>query len=180
LRSEIRRIQQEIGLSAIYVTHDQEEALALSDRIGVMNKGRIEQIGTPKAIYRHPETTFVASFIGHTNRLEGIVIDYVDGCTQVRVGEVIVAAIAGDAALGTRVTLFIKEEDVHLDGRGENTLSAQVERIEYRGDATVIALTSSLGTLHARIAGTKEGLPGIEGRVTIGFEGKDVILIADS
>ncbi len=180
LRGEIRRIQQEIGLSAIYVTHDQEEALALSDRIGVMNEGVIEQIGTPKEIYHHPETTFVASFIGHTNRLEGIVIGYVDECTQVRVGEVIVVAVAGDAAPGTRVTLFIKEEDLHLDGRGENALIARVERIEYRGDATVIALASPLGSLRARIAGTKEDLPGIGGRVTVGFEEKDVILIADS
>jgi ABC-type Fe3+/spermidine/putrescine transport system ATPase subunit len=180
LRGEIRRIQQEIGLSAIYVTHDQEEALALSDRIGVMNKGRIEQIGNPKGIYRHPETTFVASFIGHTNRLEGTVIGYVDGRTQVKVGEAVVVAVVSDAALGTRVTLFIKEEDLRLDGSGEKTLIARVERIEYRGDATVIALTSLLGTLHARIASTKEDLPGIGGRVTVGFDEQDVILIADS
>ena len=180
LRSEIRRIQQEIRLSAIYVTHDQEEALALSDRIGVMNEGRIEQIGTPKAIYRHPETTFVAAFIGHTNRLEGVVIGYIDECMQVKVGEVVVVAVASDAALGTRVTLFIKEEDLHIDGSGEKTLIARVKRIEYRGDATVIALASPLGPLRARIAGTKEDLPEIGGRVTVGFEEKDVILIADS
>jgi len=180
LRSEIRRIQQEIRLSAIYVTHDQEEALALSDRIGVINEGRIEQIGTPKAIYRHPETTFVASFIGHTNRLEGIVIGYVDECMQVKVGRELLLVADSGAASGTRVTLFIKEEDLHLDGSGENTLIARVKKIEYRGDATVIALVSPLGSLRARIAGTKEDLPGIGGRVTVGFEEKDVILIADS
>jgi len=180
LRSEIRRIQQEIRLSAIYVTHDQEEALALSDRIGVINEGRIEQIGTPKAIYHHPETTFVASFIGHTNRLEGTVIGYVDECMQVKVGRELLLVADSGATSGTRVTLFIKEEDLHLDGSGENTLIARVKRIEYRGDATVIALVSPLGSLRARIAGTKEDLPGIGGRLTVGFEEKDVILIADS
>jgi ABC-type sugar transport system ATPase subunit len=99
---------------------------------------------------------------------------------QVRVGEVIVAGVASDATLGTRVALFIKEEDLHLDGSGEKTLIARVERIEYRGDATVITLASSLGSLRARIASTKEDLPEIGGRVTLGFEEKDVILIADS
>lgn len=186
LRGEIRRIQQEIGLSAIYVTHDQEEALALSDRIGVMNEGRIEQIGTPKVIYRHPETTFVASFIGHTNRLEGVVTGYVDECMQVKVGrDLLLVADSGAASRrrttrSGRVTLFIKEEDLHIDGSGEKTLIARVERIEYRGDATVIALASSLGPLRARIAATKEDLPGIGSQVTVGFEEKDVILIADS
>ncbi len=99
---------------------------------------------------------------------------------QVKVGRELLLVADSGAASGTRVTLFIKEEDLHLDGSGKNTLIAQVKRIEYRGDATVIALVSPLGSLRARIAGTKEDLPGIGGRVTVGFEEKDVILIADS
>ena len=75
LRSEIRRIQQELGITTIYVTHDQEEALSLSDRIVVMNAGKVEQIGTPFEIYNFPQTTFVASFIGQLNLLEVTVKD---------------------------------------------------------------------------------------------------------
>jgi thiamine transport system ATP-binding protein len=177
LRGEIRRIQQELSLSTIYVTHDQEEALALSDRIGVMNEGRIEQVGTPQMIYRHPETAFVASFIGHANRFAGTVIGHTADRTRVRVGGGVVLAAGNDTATGTRVTLFIKEEDLRLEWEGENTLVARVERIEYRGDATVIALESPLGSLRVRVASAEGDLPEAGEEVIIGFAGEDVILI---
>ena len=73
MRGEIRRLQKLLGITVLYVTHDQEEALAISDRIAVMRAGRVEQIATPRAIYEQPETPFVASFVGTTNLLEGIV-----------------------------------------------------------------------------------------------------------
>lgn len=73
LREEIRRIQTQLGITTFFVTHDQEEALAVADRVAVMQAGNIEQIGTPEDLYRHPETPFVAEFIGLSNRLEGIV-----------------------------------------------------------------------------------------------------------
>lgn len=72
LRDEIRRIQLEAGTTTVFVTHDQEEALAVADRIGVMNHGRIEQLADPQSLYRNPETEYVATFIGLTNRLPGI------------------------------------------------------------------------------------------------------------
>jgi len=89
LRSEIRRIQQELGITTIYVTHDQEEALSLSDRIVVMNGGRVEQIGPPFEIYNYPRTTFVASFIGQLNQLPVVVKD----------------ASAGAVAFGSQIIL---------------------------------------------------------------------------
>src|SRR5690348_17152657 len=73
MRSEIRRLQKLLGITVLYVTHDQEEALAISDRIAVMRAGRVEQIASPRAIYEQPETPFVASFLGTTNLLEGTV-----------------------------------------------------------------------------------------------------------
>jgi putative spermidine/putrescine transport system ATP-binding protein len=73
LRDEIRRVQLEVGITTLFVTHDQEEALAIADRVGVMNAGHIEQLGPPTAIYSRPATPFVAEFVGLTNRLAGIV-----------------------------------------------------------------------------------------------------------
>ena len=76
MRTEIRRIQQEVGITAIYVTHDQSEAMALSDNIIIMNKGVVAQVGTPQEIYYHPNSEFVADFIGEANFLKG---DFVRG-----------------------------------------------------------------------------------------------------
>ncbi|TMD09312.1 MAG: ABC transporter ATP-binding protein, partial [Chloroflexi bacterium] len=73
LRDEIRRVQLEVGITTLFVTHDQEEALAIADRVGVMNAGRIEQLGPPVEVYSRPATPFVASFVGLTNRLAGMV-----------------------------------------------------------------------------------------------------------
>src|SRR3989440_3221798 len=73
LRDEIRRVQLEVGITTLFVTHDQEEALAIADRVGVMHSGRLEQLGPPTAIYSRPATPFVAEFVGLTNRLPGVV-----------------------------------------------------------------------------------------------------------
>jgi iron(III) transport system ATP-binding protein len=73
MRGEMRRLQKLLGITVLYVTHDQEEALAISDRIAVMRAGRVEQIATPRAIYERPETPFVASFVGTTNLLDGLI-----------------------------------------------------------------------------------------------------------
>ena len=73
MRGDIRHLQKQLGITVLYVTHDQEEALAVSDRIAVMRAGKIEQVATPRVIYEAPETPFVASFVGTTNLLEGIV-----------------------------------------------------------------------------------------------------------
>src|SRR2546429_3410448 len=74
LRNEIRRIQQQLKMTAIYVTHDQEEALAISDRIAVMAKGKIEQLGGPEEIYSNPRSVFAATFVGTSNQLQGVVV----------------------------------------------------------------------------------------------------------
>jgi iron(III) transport system ATP-binding protein len=100
MRTEIRRIQQTLGITSVYVTHDQVEAMTLSDRIVVMNQGRIEQIGPPQEIYRHPQTIFVADFIGRANFVEATVRG-VNGNT-----------VAVDA-LGQTLTVIKPERTIH-------------------------------------------------------------------
>ena len=89
LREDIRALQQKLGITTIFVTHDQEEALSISDRIVVMNAGAIEQVGSPSDIYNRPRTRFVASFVGTLNTLQGVVVDPAEGV--IRVGPTVVA-----------------------------------------------------------------------------------------
>jgi len=113
LRDEIRRVQLEVGITTLFVTHDQEEALAIADRVGVMNKGRLEQLGPPTTIYTRPATPFVAEFVGLTNRIEG----------DVKGGEVIVRGtrlplVRPDTPDGQAVAL-VRPEAVSLGSDGD-------------------------------------------------------------
>ncbi len=109
LRREIRAIQQQLGITTIYVTHDQEEALSLSDRIVVMNAGRVEQIGPPAAIYNTPQTAFVAGFVGTLNLLTATVRDPAAGLLTVE-GQPVQAAGPVDAAAGATVQIALRPE----------------------------------------------------------------------
>lgn len=119
LRDDIRAIQQRLGITTIYVTHDQEEALSISDRVAVMKEGVIEQIGTPFEIYNHPATSYVATFIGTLNLLEGTVVDQATGVVTVG-GQNIAVRQPLQVATGTKVPLSIRPEAVMIDGVGES------------------------------------------------------------
>jgi putative spermidine/putrescine transport system ATP-binding protein len=108
LRDEIRRVQQEVGITTLFVTHDQEEALAIADRVGVMNKGRLEQLGPPMEVYARPATPFVAEFVGLTNRLAGAVRG---GAVEVRGTRL--PLVGPDAADGPAIAL-VRPETVAL------------------------------------------------------------------
>ena len=119
MRTEIRRIQQATGITAIYVTHDQSEAMALSDSIIIMNKGVVAQIGSPQEIYYHPNSEFVADFIGEANFLKGKCVALEDGCgvlqladTQVRV------AATENMAVGEDYTIVLRPESAGLVPEG--------------------------------------------------------------
>lgn len=84
MRGEIKRIQKELGIVAVYVTHDQEEAMAISDHIAVFNKGVIEQIGTPQEIYYHPKTEFTAKFVGDINQIDSAMVQAINGLSQIK------------------------------------------------------------------------------------------------
>ena len=117
MRGEIRQLQKRLGISAIYVTHDQEEAMAISDRIAVMNAGRVEQIGAPAEIYRHPATPFVARFMGVTNLLSGTLARREGARAVVRVGALefpIEAAAVAGAAEGAEVGFSLRPESLSV------------------------------------------------------------------
>jgi iron(III) transport system ATP-binding protein len=130
LRHEIKELQRKLGVTTIMVTHDQEEALSMADRIVVMNHGVIEQVGTPTQVYRHPATLFVADFIGETNKFDGIA----EG-GRVRMAGLDLAAAA--TPHGPAVTVAIRPEDilpVAADAPdGGNRLQAQVQDMEFLG-----------------------------------------------
>ena len=145
LRSEIRAIQRQLGITTVYVTHDQEEALSLSDRVVVMSQGRIEQIGTPFEIYNFPATRFVASFVGTLNLVAAAIIDAPSGRLSVGGQEVRTAKPVTDAGAGDDVTLAVRPEGIELgDGRdGWNRIRGTLQEVSFLG--SVVRLRLALG-----------------------------------
>lgn len=119
MRTEIRRIQQEVGITAIYVTHDQSEAMALSDQIIIMNKGVVAQIGTPQEIYYHPVSEFVADFIGEANFLRGKMTGTENGLAVLDVeGERLAVAPREGMRVGEEYTVVLRPESAALSDKG--------------------------------------------------------------
>jgi putative spermidine/putrescine transport system ATP-binding protein len=135
LRNEIRSIQRELGITTIYVTHDQEEALSLSDRIVVMSEGRVEQIGAPFEIYNFPKTPFVASFVGTLNILRGEVADPARGVLRVDGQEIAAARGLERASVGDARSVALRPETVSIDGGATdgNRMRGTVEDVNFLG-----------------------------------------------
>jgi iron(III) transport system ATP-binding protein len=132
LRHEVKSLQQRLGITTIMVTHDQEEALTMADRIVVMNHGVIEQIGTPIEIYRSPATAFVADFIGTMNFVPATV----SGPMRVRLGDLELACDIDGFAPGTEVTAAIRPEDItahETQSEAENVFDVEVREMEFLG-----------------------------------------------
>jgi iron(III) transport system ATP-binding protein len=139
MRSEIRRIQQSLGITSVYVTHDQDEAMVLSDRIVVMHQGCLQQIGNAVEIYRRPRSRFVADFIGRANFLPVDVVDRQEGQWLVRLFGVTMhtpSAVESEVEIGKRALLLARPESIHLHAiapTGKPTLAGQVRRSSYLG-----------------------------------------------
>src|SRR5262245_44617335 len=141
LRAEIRGIQRQLGITTVYVTHDQEEALSLSDRVVVMSEGRMEQVGTPSEIYNFPATTFVASFVGTLNLLEARVVDAPAGRVSVE-GQELHTGKAIEASNGSTVSLALRPESIRL-GEGveaANRLRGTIEGVDFLGSVVRVRL----------------------------------------
>jgi putative spermidine/putrescine transport system ATP-binding protein len=145
LRDEIRAIQKELGITTVFVTHDQEEALSISDRIVVMYGGKAEQVGTPFEIYNRPATKFVANFVGTLNVLEGTVTDPATGAVQVGANSVLLKGKLNGSKAGDALSLALRPEAISLGrqpGR-EATLGGEISEVSFLG--SVIRVRVGLG-----------------------------------
>jgi spermidine/putrescine transport system ATP-binding protein len=152
MQVELKRIQREVGITFVYVTHDQGEALTMSDRIAVMNDGSIEHLGTPREIYEHPKTRFVAGFIGTSNLLTGTVtrLDGDHAIIQISQDEQIIVPVQDRAVSeGSRLELTVRPEKIDLTSArpsGEGcALRGTVTEVVYLGTSTNFSVTTSVG-----------------------------------
>jgi putative spermidine/putrescine transport system ATP-binding protein len=168
LRSEIRRIQQQLGITTIYVTHDQEEALSISDRIVVMSAGNIEQIGTPFEIYNFPQTPFAASFVGHLNLLPVAVVDSTHANFN---GHIIELGQATKFEAGKHARLASRPEEFRLgQAEGRNMIDGTVESVTFLG--SIVRTRVDLGGAFVSVDLFNERqltLPQIGEKVTVSF-----------
>jgi spermidine/putrescine transport system ATP-binding protein len=152
MQLELKRIQQEVGITFIYVTHDQEEAMTMSDRIAVMNRGRYEQLADPETLYERPATRFVAGFLGVSNLLRGTVLEQVDGYAAVRLAGDEVVRVPGTAVGATgAVEVGVRPEKIRLFGPGSepppgfNVLAGTIRDASYIGVSTQYVVETRAG-----------------------------------
>ena len=175
VRTEIRELQQRLGFTAVYVTHDQEEALAVSDRIVVMREGRVAQDGTPRALYEAPASEFIADFIGEANVVDCEVVSAADGRAELRLGEIELSLPAQTARPGPG-KLAIRANAVMLASKDAAVLTAKVASSAYLGDHVEYELECPLGRLFAVDPSGDRPLPsGTE--VFISFRNRGIALI---
>ena len=175
LQLELKRIQVEVGITFVYVTHDQEEALTMSDRIAVMHAGKVEQLGTPEELYERPASRFVADFIGTTNLLHGRIEP--DGSVRLSSGES--ARVAHDGlAAGTEVEISVRPEAIALLPSGaDGAIDATVEQAAYLG-STISYQLRTAGGLALTVLSPKTGIRRPVGNeVAISWASSDALVL---
>jgi ABC-type Fe3+/spermidine/putrescine transport system ATPase subunit len=154
MRVELRELQSRLGITSVYVTHDQEEALAISDRVIVMNVGVIEQIGTPEDIYNRPRNRFVADFVGSANLVKGRVIGPAnDGRIAFEAeGGHVLQATAPSKLSGAETEVAVRTAYIGIDeaGPGDNALPGTVRRRMFHGDFIQYVVDTAAGTMIVR------------------------------
>lgn len=167
MRVELRRIQRQVGITTIFVTHDQEEALTMSDRMVVMNQGQIKQVGAPVELYRHPTTPFVAQFLGHPNFLHGEIGTRSGNTVTVKVGShTVKATYEGALGVRARVALVLRAESAVLErapGADRlNTIPARVDFVVYLGTSAEYDVAFDDGTHIRVVEQISSGVPSFE------------------
>ena len=173
----LKHIQRRIRTTFVFVTHDQDEAITMSDRIVVMNQGRIEQQGTPKDLYFRPRTRFVAGFFGDNNLIEGVIAE--TGVVVTALGRLPIAATAA-VALGRKVLIAVRPESLRL-GTGPGAIPADVEEVMFGGALTRLLLRAAAAPeikLDVRLPGDGRGtVPVVGERVSATYDPADAVVI---
>jgi spermidine/putrescine transport system ATP-binding protein len=155
MQLELKRIQAEVGITFVHVTHDQEEAMTMADRIVIMNSGRIEQLGTPSELYESPRTVFVAGFLGVSNLLEGEVV----GADSVKLSDGTVVRVSRDALANREqsVQIGVRPEKIRIGGGEGNSLSGTVTESAYIGVSTQYILDTPAGPVTVYVQNDRPG-----------------------
>ncbi|MBC7706691.1 MAG: ABC transporter ATP-binding protein [Rhodoferax sp.] len=180
LREEIRALQRELGITSIFVTHDQEEALSISDRIVVLNEGRVEQIGTPSEVYNFPRTRFVASFVGTLNLLTGTVVDGASGRITVGSQQLHTTHPMDEAKAGQSRELAIRPEAIVFEAPqpGRNSLAATVEEVNFLGAIVRIRVRMEQAVVSLDVFNDpNQTLPQRGASVTLGFSRENLLVL---
>jgi len=177
MRTEIRRLHRELGLTTIYVTHDQEEAFSLADRLVVLRDGRTQQIGSPDEIYHRPANPYVADFVGFRNAVT-MALEHRSGDGGAAAGSGLRARgrVCGQASTGP-VTLAIRPDDLVVDGPGDNAFQITVDAVEFRGRSFVVEGVTAGGE---RLRGTSPAAVAIGADVTLRAPSARVLLFTPS
>jgi spermidine/putrescine transport system ATP-binding protein len=176
MQLELKRIQNEVGITFVHVTHDQEEAMTMADTIAVMNQGRIEQLGAPNDLYERPRTAFVAGFLGKSNLLSGTVAG--DGVVRLGDGTEVRAGTSG--AQGG-ISIGVRPEKISLGGEGANRLAGKVREAAYIGVATEVVVATPVGELTVFHQNVEAGgvVPPLGSEVTISWS-PDATFVVES
>jgi spermidine/putrescine transport system ATP-binding protein len=189
MQLELKRIQHELGTTFVYVTHDQEEALAMSDRIAVMNGGRVEQIGRPREIYEHPETAFVADFIGSLNALDLTVDELVGAYAVMRLdeGQRVVLSVGSGTRIGDSFRVAVRPERVQIGpidtpgADGGSRLEGTIAEIVYLGMYTQFHVETGAGRVVShRLADELSSTPEVGSHVAVYWGPEHTSLLGES
>ena len=183
MRVEIKKIQKETGITALFVTHDQEEALSMSDQIVVMNAGAVEQIGTPEEVYEMPATAFVADFLGKANMLAGTVsaVDGLKTTVALADGQAVIVDSPRALAPGTQVTVVVRPQKLPVGSAATaNRLTGRVVSTSYLGGSAIYEIDIG-GEMTIRANTQINGRVAREGEaIDVGFDPAGCVLLDES
>ena len=152
MRVELKRLQRETGITFVFVTHDQEEALTMSDRIAVMSEGEIQQIGTPEEIYENPSNQYVANFIGDVNLLDGICTKIgKNGLCKLLSGHTVTLEIPNNIKIGDKITIFIRPERLKINKTKSSKVETFINEFTYLGNSAFIEIISNKQIINASL-----------------------------